>query len=171
MRRIARILLNTLRTLSFKKILKLLRLAMPHPLFSLLGFYATVKSFMLAQKHFPETNANNGIGNAYRHALWTCLIMMYCCKISSPQKALNFCKKACRKVALFQSLGDSSPSCANAFSAASSSAERLSVPEVAVRRRKARNSPAPAMSSKRGGSPQSRRPTPWARGRSSTNSP
>ena len=53
---------------------------MPHPLFSLLGFYATVKSFMLAQKHFPETNANNGIGNAYRHALWSCLIMMYAAK-------------------------------------------------------------------------------------------
>ncbi|WP_332025627.1 DUF6973 domain-containing protein [Kaistella sp.] len=93
MRRIAGILLNTLRTLNFRKILRLFRLALPHPLFSLLGFYATVKSFMLAQKHFPETNANSGIGNAYRHALWTCLIMMYCCKISSPHKALDFCKK------------------------------------------------------------------------------
>lgn len=73
--------------------MKLLRLTLPHPLFSILGFYATVKSFSLAQKHFPKTHSTNGEGNAFRHALWNCLIMMYCCKISSPQKALDFCKK------------------------------------------------------------------------------
>lgn len=93
MKRITGILLNTLRTLSFTKVLKLLRLTVPHPLFSLLAFYATVKSFSLAQQHFPKTNSNSGIGNAYRHALWTCLIMMYCCKISSPEKSLDFCKR------------------------------------------------------------------------------
>ncbi len=93
MKRITAILLNTLRTLSFTKVLKLLRLTVPHPLFSLLAFYATVKSFSLAQQHFPKTNSNSGIGNAYRHALWTCLIMMYCCKISSPEKSLDFCKR------------------------------------------------------------------------------
>lgn len=93
MRKIATILFNTLKTLSFKKILKLLRLLIPHPVFAVLGFYATVKSFMLAQEHFPQTNSNSGIGNAYRHALWTCLIMMYCCKVSSPEKSLNFCKR------------------------------------------------------------------------------
>lgn len=93
MKRITAILLNTLRTLSFTKVLKLLRLTVPHPLFSLLAFYATVKSFSLAQQHFPKTNSNSGIGNAYRHAIWTCLIMMYCCKISSPEKSLDFCKR------------------------------------------------------------------------------
>jgi len=91
--RIARIFINTLKTLSFAKIVKLLRLTVPHPLFSILGFYATVKSFAIAQKYFPETNSNNGIGNAFRHALWSCLIMMYCCKISSPKKSLDFCKR------------------------------------------------------------------------------
>ena len=91
--KIARIFINTLKTLSFAKIVKLLRLTVPHPLFSILGFYATVKSFAIAQKYFPETNSNNGIGNAFRHALWSCLIMMYCCKISSPKKSLDFCKR------------------------------------------------------------------------------
>ena len=91
--RIARIFINTLKTLSFAKIVKLLRLTVPHPLFSILGFYATVKSFAIAQKYFPATNSNNGIGNAFRHALWSCLIMMYCCKISSPKKSLDFCKR------------------------------------------------------------------------------
>ena len=68
-------------------------LTLPHPLFSIMGFFAILRSFSLAQKHFPKTHSNNGIGNAFRHSLWNCLILMYCCKISSPQKALDFCKK------------------------------------------------------------------------------
>ncbi|MPM77508.1 hypothetical protein SDC9_124514 [bioreactor metagenome] len=91
--RTARIFINAIRTLSFKKIVKLLKLTVPHPLFTILSFFATVKSFTIAQKHFPKTNSNSGIGNAFRHALWTSLILMYCCKISSPKKALEFCKK------------------------------------------------------------------------------
>ena len=93
MRKIVKILFNTLRTLSFKKLLRLLKLIVPHPLLAILGIYATVKSFTLAEKFFPKTSATNGIGNAFRHALWSALIMMYCCKISSPQKALKFCKE------------------------------------------------------------------------------
>lgn len=58
-----------------------------------MGLYATIKSFSLAQKHYPKTHSNNGEGNAFRHALWNCLILMYCCKISSPQKSLDFCEK------------------------------------------------------------------------------
>ncbi|WP_051190440.1 DUF6973 domain-containing protein [Kaistella palustris] len=87
------ILINTLRTLTFPKIVRLLKLILPHPLFALMGFYATVKSFMLAKKHFPKTNSTDGVGNAFRHALWTCLITMYCSKISSPQKSLHFAKR------------------------------------------------------------------------------
>ena len=93
MRKIAKIIFNTLSTLSLKKIIKLLSLVLPHPLFAILSFNATIKSFTLAQKHFPKTNSNDGIGNAFRHALWCCLIMMYCCKISSPEKSLKWCKK------------------------------------------------------------------------------
>lgn len=88
-----KIIFNALGSLSFTKIMKLLRLTLPHPLFSILGFYATLKSFSLAQKHFPKSHSNNGVGNAFRHSLWTCLIMMYCCKISSPKKAQDYCKK------------------------------------------------------------------------------
>lgn len=79
--------------MSFKKILRLLRLVLPHPVFSLLSFYATLKAYTIAQKKFPETASTNGIGNAFRHALWCCFIMMYCCKVSSPKKALEFCKR------------------------------------------------------------------------------
>ncbi|AZI33462.1 DUF6973 domain-containing protein [Kaistella carnis] len=88
-----KIIFNALQSLSFSKIMRLLRLTLSHPLFSIMGLYATLKSFSLAQKHFPKTHSNNGEGNAFRHALWTCLILMYCCKISSPRKALDYCKK------------------------------------------------------------------------------
>ncbi|MBB6371363.1 hypothetical protein HNP36_002439 [Chryseobacterium shigense] len=79
--------------MSLKKIMRLLSLLLPHPVFALLSLYATVQAFTIAQKKYPETASNNGIGNAYRHALWCSFIMMYCCKVSSPQKALDFCKR------------------------------------------------------------------------------
>ncbi|WP_213277585.1 DUF6973 domain-containing protein [Chryseobacterium indologenes] len=88
-----KIFFNTIRSMSFKKIIRLLSLILPHPLFALLSFHATVKAFTIAQKKFPKTASTNGIGNAFRHALWCCFIMMYCCKISSPKKALDFCKR------------------------------------------------------------------------------
>jgi hypothetical protein len=79
--------------MSFKKIIRLLTLVLPHPVFSLLSFHATVQAYTIAQKKFPKTASTNGVGNAFRHALWCCFIMMYCCKVSSPQKALKFCKR------------------------------------------------------------------------------
>ncbi len=70
-----------------------MRIILSHPLFSILTFVATVKSYKLAKKYFPKSNSSSGIGNAFRHALWACLIMMYCCKISSPKKVAVWCKE------------------------------------------------------------------------------
>lgn len=86
------IIFNALRSLSFRKVVKLLSLNLRHPLFSIIALFTTVKTFHLAQKFFPKTNSKNGIGNAFRHALWTSMMMMYCCKISSPQKSYLFTK-------------------------------------------------------------------------------
>lgn len=47
----------------------------------------------IIRKKYPKTHHASGIGNAYRHALWSSLIMVYCCKITSPNKALIWCKK------------------------------------------------------------------------------
>lgn len=79
--------------MSFQKILTLLRTTVPHPFFTVFSFYATIQAFHIAQKLYPETASALGKGNAFRHALWCCLILMYCSKISSPEKALDFCKK------------------------------------------------------------------------------
>ncbi|WP_312075044.1 DUF6973 domain-containing protein [Chryseobacterium sp.] len=88
-----KVIFNTLRSLSFKKLMKLASTVLPHPLFCILAFYATVKSFSIAEKLYPKTASKNGRGNAFRHSFWCCLIMMYCCKVSSPEKALKFCKE------------------------------------------------------------------------------
>lgn len=93
MKNALKILFKSLRSLSFDKIVRLLRLTLRNPIFSVLGLYATLKTFTLAKKYFPITNSAHGIGNAFRHALWTSLMMMYCCKISSPQKSYVFCKR------------------------------------------------------------------------------
>lgn len=93
MRKAFTIFINTIRTLTFQKVFRLLGFTLPHPLFTLISFYATLKAFVLAKQYFPETNSSDGIGNAFRHALWTSLILMYCCKISSPEKSLKWCKK------------------------------------------------------------------------------
>ena len=79
--------------LDFKRLVKLLGLLLRHPLFAFFTLVATIKTFKITNKKFPETHHKNGKGNAFRHALWCCLIMMYCCKISSPQKSLKWCKQ------------------------------------------------------------------------------
>ena len=84
---------KTFSKLHFKQILKLLGLLLRHPFFSVLTLFATLKTFKISEKKFPKTHHQNGRGNAFRHALWCGLIMMFCCKISSPQKCLKWCKQ------------------------------------------------------------------------------
>lgn len=88
-----KVFFNSLRQLSFKKIMKLLGLLLPHPIFAILSVFATIKAFTFAQNEYPNTASTNGKGNAFRHSYWCCLILMYCCKVSSPEKALDFCKR------------------------------------------------------------------------------
>ena len=68
-------------------------MVLSHPLFSILTFWATVKTYAISEKLFPITHSTDGAGNAFRHALWNSLIMMYCCKVSSPKKALIWTEK------------------------------------------------------------------------------
>ncbi len=93
MRKFIQIFINALRSLSFKKIMEILWIGVSHPLFSILYFYASFKAFNIARKLYPKTSSTNGRGNAFRHSYWMCIIMMYFCKISSPQKSLIWCKK------------------------------------------------------------------------------
>ena len=91
--RAIKVIFNALKSLSLKKLWRLFVFAISHPLFITLGFIATIIAFKDAQKLYPKSASNNGRGNAFRHSYWCCLILMYCCKISSPKKSLAFCKQ------------------------------------------------------------------------------
>ena len=79
--------------LSFRNLVRLFLLVSSHPWLSIMGFWATLKAFGIAQQIFPASASGNGVGNAFRHALWSALIISYGCKISSPQKAKHYCLK------------------------------------------------------------------------------
>lgn len=87
-----RTIFNTFRKLSFSQLLQLFSLLLRHPFFAVMTLVATLKTFQITEKKFPNAHHGDNKGNAFRHALWSCLILMYCCKISSPQKSLKWCK-------------------------------------------------------------------------------
>ena len=88
-----KLVFNVLKSLSLKNLLKLFFIGFSHPIFSVLTFFATYKTYKISEKLFPKTHGLHGAGNAFRHALWNCLIMMYCCKVSSAEKSLHWAKK------------------------------------------------------------------------------
>lgn len=88
-----RSIFNSIKILRFSQLIQLMKINLAHPLFALLTLLATYWTLRISKKYFPQTHHLNGKGNAFRHALWNCLIMMYCCKISSPKKALYWCEK------------------------------------------------------------------------------
>ena len=79
--------------MTFNKLLKVFSVGIMHPLFAILYIYASLKAFAKAKELYPKSNSNSGVGNAFRHAYWCCLVMMYFCKVSSPEKSLKWCKK------------------------------------------------------------------------------
>ena len=87
------IFFRVLKSLNFSKLLKVFSIGIMHPLFAFLYTYASLRAFQKAKELYPKTNSNSGKGNAFRHAYWCCLIMMYFCKVSSPEKSLKWCKK------------------------------------------------------------------------------
>lgn len=87
------IIFINLRRLSIRNLLRLFSAVIRHPFYSILTLWATVKTYSISERLFPITHGTDGVGNAFRHALWNCLILMYCCKISSPEKSLNWTKK------------------------------------------------------------------------------
>ena len=93
LRMTTKLVFNVLKSLSLNNLLKLFFTGFSHPIFSVLTFFATYKTYKISEKLFPKTHGLHGAGNAFRHALWNSLIMMYCCKVSSPKKALIWTEK------------------------------------------------------------------------------
>lgn len=84
---------SALSNLSLNKLGTLFITVIGSPFLSLFTLYATYKCLKIIRKKYPKTHHESGVGNAYRHALWSSLILMYCCKITSSKKALAWCIK------------------------------------------------------------------------------
>lgn len=84
---------KTFHRLSIRKLGILFRITFSQPLFSVLTVYATAKTMSLSKEKFPQTHQSSELGNAYRHALWSSLIMIYGCKVSSVRKTKIWCQK------------------------------------------------------------------------------
>lgn len=82
-----------LKRLTLPKLWQAVGLVFRHPFFFMMALYATGKTWNIAQKKFPKTHGREGLGNAFRHALWTALLASYGSKISSPKKAVDFAQK------------------------------------------------------------------------------
>lgn len=88
-----KIFFNAFRQLTFKKILRLLKLGLGNPILSMLTLYASAKAFRIAKKRFPKTASTDGVGNAFRHALWFCLIASFASKVHSPKKSVLWAER------------------------------------------------------------------------------
>lgn len=84
--------LKTIKSLNINKLAQLFQLSCLHPFFTILSFFATIKTIRITEREFPGIHSGNGVENAFRHALWASMVMMYCCKISSPEKAKKWCQ-------------------------------------------------------------------------------
>jgi hypothetical protein len=49
-----KVFINTFRQLTFKKFIRLLKLSLSNPIFSILSFVATVRAYLIAKKYFRE---------------------------------------------------------------------------------------------------------------------
>lgn len=93
MRSLLTAIISSLKKLTWAKLRLGAGLVFRHPFLFLMAVYATGKTWNIAQKKFPKTHGREGLGNAFRHALWTALLASYGSKISSPKKAVDFAQK------------------------------------------------------------------------------
>ncbi len=69
--------------LNYKQIISLLGKFFKHPFFMIATFNATLKTFSISQKEFPNIHGKHNKANAFRHALWNVLISKKCFRFSS----------------------------------------------------------------------------------------
>lgn len=88
-----RVGISALKKLTWPKIWQAAALVFRHPGLFVMSLPATRKTWKIARQKFPDTHGRDGVGNAFRHALWTALLASYGSKISSPKKAVDFALK------------------------------------------------------------------------------
>jgi hypothetical protein len=66
--------------INFKQIIRLGTFLLQHPIFMLATIKATSKTMKIVQEEFPDIHGKDNKANAFRHALWNCLIAFQCAK-------------------------------------------------------------------------------------------
>jgi len=80
-----------IKALNFKQISSLLVRSLRHPLYMLSTVSATVKTYRISQREFPNIHGKHNKANAFRHALWNALIAKKCARFSKDlESVLNW---------------------------------------------------------------------------------
>ncbi|OIQ37259.1 MAG: hypothetical protein BM563_08845 [Bacteroidetes bacterium MedPE-SWsnd-G1] len=84
---------TVLKQIKAKQLFGFFRFFIRHPLFANATFFATVKTYKIADKEFPKIHGKHNKANAFRHALWNALIAKSCSRYSNNiEKILNWTK-------------------------------------------------------------------------------
>lgn len=71
-----------LKQIKAKQLFGFFRFFIRHPLFAVSTFFATVKTYKIAEKEFAKIHGKHNKANAFRHALWNALIAKSCSRYS-----------------------------------------------------------------------------------------
>lgn len=85
---------NRILGMSFRQMFRLAILFLKNPLLVIPTLSASKKTIEICNKHFGNAHHNNGIENAFRHALWNALLCQYSLKITkNRQKSVFWAQK------------------------------------------------------------------------------
>ena len=73
---------HIVKSLNYKQLFSLFVWFLKHPLYTIATIEATVKTFQISQKKFPNIHGRNNKANAFRHAFWNLLIAKKCAMFS-----------------------------------------------------------------------------------------
>jgi hypothetical protein len=80
--------------INFKQIASLGRFLLQHPIFMIATIKATSHTMKIVQEEFPGIHGKDNKENAFRHALWNCLIAFQCAKKEKNiTKVISWAKK------------------------------------------------------------------------------
>ena len=84
---------TVLKQIKAKQVFGFFRFFIRHPFFAIATFFATVKTYKIAEKEFPGIHEKHNKANAFRHALWNALISKSCSHYSkNSDKIISWAK-------------------------------------------------------------------------------
>ena len=74
--------------LNYRQLTSLMVWFLKHPLYMISTISATLLTFRISQKHFPDIHGQHNRANAFRHALWNVVIARKCSRFSENQRSV-----------------------------------------------------------------------------------